>query len=190
MKNLKIVFYLLIFILFWSCQKRNQKKKEYNIGKKENVLNICNDSIIKVYDSLFSIRSEKFNPNNIDFDESIKSDQQLNHFIDSLKVYDTCFYENNERNNFITILILKQYKFHLENYHQGYDLLSMDKNNAGYVIDKYLSILDKKKNDLEMLNSGYIVEYLNRSKNKKNRTQKSLLDDINKISEKQQVELK
>jgi len=97
-------------------------------------------------------------------------------------MYDSCFYKNEKLNYFITVLILKQYKFQLKNYHQGYDLFSMDKNNGKYIVEKYLLLLGKKRNDLEMLNSGYIVDYLSKKEYKKSIIQKNILNEIDELN--------
>ncbi len=50
----------------------------------------------------------------------------------------------------------------------------MNKGNAKYIINKYLTIIHKKSNNVEMLNSGYIVGFLNDKKEiQLNKTQKN-----------------
>lgn len=185
MKIHKIIICFSISFTLFNCQNKKASEKE-NI-----TINNCNDSLIKSYDSLFTVMSNKFNPNDINFDKSIKSNQDVDKFISSVKYNDICFDKSKELDAFVTILILKQYKFHLENYHQGYDLFSMSSGSANYIIDKYLHMIDKNKSNLEMLNSGYIVEFLNTTKAAHlNEFQKRLIDEIDKISIKQKKELK
>ncbi len=57
-----------------------------------------------------------------------------------------------EKNNIAAIVLLKQYLFHLKNYHQGYDLLSMRKGQAKYLIDYFLKI--EHIENKEFVNSG------------------------------------
>ncbi|REC52553.1 hypothetical protein DRF68_02185 [Candidatus Chryseobacterium massiliae] len=167
----------------FNCEKKTSDTKKYNFNKSAHSYNIkCNDSIIKKYESFFITRSENFIPSDINLYKSIESDRKLNSFIDSLKMYDSCFYKNEKLNYFITVLILKQYKFQLKNYHQGYDLFSMDKNNGKYIVEKYLLLLGKKRNDLEMLNSGYIVDYLSKKEYKKSIIQKNILNEIDELN--------
>lgn len=176
-----IIFVITGFTLF-NCQNKSEK---------ENIVVSCNDNLIKSYDSLFVVMGDKFTPNNLNFDKSIQSNQDVDKFIYSVKQNDKCLERSNEFNTFILTLILKQYKFHLQNYHQGYDLFSMNSGNANYIIDKYLYMIGKNKNDLEMLNSGYIVEFLNNTKKiQQNESQKKLVEEINKLIARQKEELK
>jgi len=163
-------------IALFNCQNKE------TFGKARLAINNCSDNLIKSYDSLFVVMSNKFSPKDIDFDKSIKLNEDVDKFIDSIKQNDKCLYKSEELNTFVVILLLKQYKFHLQNYHQGYDLFSMCSGNAKYIIGKYLLLINKKSNDLEMLNSGYIVEFLNTTKAiKLNDSEKKLLDTVNKM---------
>lgn len=181
MKLNSLIIFILISTALSNCQNKSTKE------------NNCNDSLIKSYDSLFVVMAKKFEPTNINFDESIKSNQEVDAFISIVKQNDKCLEDSDAKrlNSFVITLILKQYMFHLSNYHQGYDLLSMNEGNSEYIIDKYLSIINKKNTDLEMLNSGYIVDFLNNTKTVQlDEFQEKLLNEINDTITKQEKELK
>jgi hypothetical protein len=82
---------------------------------------------------------------------------------------------------FVSILLLKQYYFHLANYHQGYDLLAMRTGNAKIIIEQLISFAGLRTKNLEMLNSGYIVDYVKSNKEMSNN--KTIMNLRNKVSD-------
>lgn len=104
--------------------------------------------------------SRHYQPSKIDFSDNKK----LNAF-DLRYIYSKELdKEDSLRNEIADILLLKQYLFHLSNCNQGYDLLSMIKGQAKFIIDYFLT----KHNliiGLEMLNSGHPYTILKMNKN-------------------------
>lgn len=61
---------------------------------------------------------------------------------------------------FIYIILLKMYYYHLVNAHQGFDLLQMcDTENSKYIVNQFKQV-SNLPDRLEMLNSGYVSEFL------------------------------
>lgn len=98
----------------------------------------------------------KYQPNEIDFSKNAT----LNEFdLEYIFTGEELKNQDSLRNEIANILLLKQYLFHLSNHNQGFDLLSMRKGQAKFVIDYFLS----KHNidmDAEMVNSGLPYEIL------------------------------
>ncbi|MGV3461060.1 MAG: hypothetical protein ACO1N9_11480 [Flavobacterium sp.] len=63
------------------------------------------------------------------------------------------------KDEIVTVILLKQYLYHIGNAHQGYDLLQMRKGQVKFLIDYYMKSY-KIESDLEMLNSGYIYDQI------------------------------
>lgn len=77
------------------------------------------------------------------------------------------------------MFLLKLYLFHLKKSHHGYDLLSMRKGQAQFIIDYFIKS-NNIESGIEMLNSGYPYILLSKSKQRKG---KEIQDLIKKIKE-------
>ena len=91
--------------------------------------------------------------------ESIQKDSVLDEAIDGLRENKLILSETGKA-RFIYIILLKMYYYHLVNAHQGFDLLQMcDTENSKYIVNQFKQV-SNLPDRLEMLNSGYISEFL------------------------------
>ena len=127
-----IVLCLLIFISCNIDKGGTEKQSDNSIVIAENVELTRNDSVC-----LHTAIS--FTPTSINLSESIQKDSVLDETIDGLR---------------------DMYYYHLVNAHQGFDLLQMcDTENSKYIVNQFKQV-SNLPDRLEMLNSGYVSEFL------------------------------
>ncbi len=92
---------------------------------------------------------------------------------DSLKKYDLSNIFKNVSNytkeRWVTILLLKQYVYHISNDHQGYNLLDMRNGDTKIIIDEFIRI-NNLSSEKEFLNSGYVYHLVKKTNEFKNDT--------------------
>ncbi|MHA3786609.1 hypothetical protein ACX0HA_00250 [Flavobacterium hauense] len=102
----------------------------------------------------------RYEPISIDFSEN----DTLNMF-DLEYIYSRRDKESIGHNDDIAnIMLLKLYLSHLKKYHQGYDLISMRRGQAKYIIDYYVK-LNGIDTTVEMYNTGHIYKTIKTKKN-------------------------
>jgi hypothetical protein len=87
---------------------------------------------------------------------------------DTIQHYDLAYIFSSIKNDtlkrkLIYPLLLKQYKYHLENGRQGYDLLTMQKCPCAIFIEEFIKI-DSLQYEHEFLNSGYVYYHILKEK--------------------------
>lgn len=150
---MKTKFLILLFVCFLiSCQKNNKtvekaKSEIMSSSKQENLIK----DILK-----FDKYASSYEPNKIDFSDN----KDLNNF-DLNFIYNNDEYKNEEmlKQHITNVLLLKQYLFHLTNYNQGYNLLTMRNAQAKFIINYFLDS-NKISSEKEFINSGYPYELL------------------------------
>lgn len=171
---MKIFIFLFLVVLlqgFLGCE--NKTNNDLSGQKEISFKSKCDSS---EYANILIAYSLEFDPNNVNLDSSLKQNIEIDSFL--TKTDKKCLDRQSNLNYFICILLLKQYYFHFVNYHQGYDLLSMKTGNAKYVIESFQK-LSKLNTNLEMLNSRYVIDYINATEILKN--DKSIMQLVNKI---------
>lgn len=156
---------LLLLILFSSCLQ-NHKSNNIALCDKNTYFNELNEY------------SKSFKPTNLNLENSIKDNQELDTFIDTID--NKCLENQSQYKVFISTILLKQYYFQLSNYNQSYDLLSMKTGSAEKIINGFIGFSKVDKN-IEMLSSSYVFEYLKHNPkitNSEIEKYKSLLDKL------------
>ena len=110
------------------------------------------------YDSLLIRYGNDFEAEKIDLNKCLS--QEVRSFI--LKADTNCLEKQKEYKNFITVILAKLYIHHLQCCNQGYDLLSMKEGAASIVINAFEKLAGYNGQNLEMLNSGIIVDYIDK----------------------------
>ena len=147
-----IVLCLLIFISCNIDKGGTEKQSDNSIVIAENVELTRNDSVC-----LHTAIS--FTPTSINLSESIQKDSVLDETIDGLRDNKLILSETSKA-RFIYIILLKMYYYHLVNAHQGFDLLQMcDTESSKYIVNQFKQV-SNLPDRLEMLNSGYVSEFL------------------------------
>ena len=142
--QMKLLVILIFFPLIFLCQIMENKE--------EKVEPICDFQNLKLK---FEHAINIFNPREVSLSKSMNK----NTFKFIRQIDSVCLMENDDFDNFTIIILIKQYNFHLKEYHQGFDLLMMREGSAKLIIDNFCKIANID-NDIEMLNSGYILEYI------------------------------
>ena len=147
-----IVLCLLIFISCNIDKGGTEEQSDNSTVIAENVELTRNDSVC-----LHTAIS--FTPTSINLSESIQKDSVLDETIDGLRDNKLILSETSKA-RFIYIILLKMYYYHLVNAHQGFDLLQMcDTENSKYIVNQFKQV-SNLPDRLEMLNSGYVSEFL------------------------------
>lgn len=173
---MKYFFFILTCSLgfLFSCSESQQKPKQVASVTQQVNTTDCKEN----YDSMLLVISNEFEPKSINLNNSISS--KASSFI--LNVDTNCLRKQSMYDTFIAIILAKLYSHHLKCCNQGYDLLSMKEGAAKVIIVEFekMAGYDKKPN-LEFLNSGKIVNYINSQPDlQKNLEIQSLLKEINK----------
>ena len=141
----------------------NTQPKEYNCDTKK-------------LDSLLVQYSENFIPTKIGLDECLPSSfDTLFNNIDTICLRSLPHYKYS-----ILIVLLKLYDYHIRVGHQGYDLYSMKSGASKIIIGEFESIGGYTKERLEMLNSGTVLDVIDKEDGlKTNPVIKKYYDQIN-----------
>ena len=150
MKQLSMIFSVLILS---GCQSDTNSRS--NNGSTRNITKIeCSEN----YDSLLLIYAQSFKATEIPLDKNLS--HEVTSFI--LKTDSGCLEKQKEYKTFIAIILGKLYLRHLQCCNQGYDLLSMRNGAASVIINDFEKLAGYKGQNLEMLNSGIIADYIDR----------------------------
>ena len=151
------IFTILVCLLNFFCCNNDKGSTEKQLDK--NSIGINRSDELKKADSICIKKALSFTPTSLILSESIQKDVELDKLIDGLREKQLIVSEVVQK-RFVYIILLKMYYYHLVNAHQGFDLLQMcDTENSRYIVTFFI----KKANlpdRLEMLNSGYVSEYI------------------------------
>lgn len=176
---MKLLSIILNLFLLSSCHENENKI----VLESQTIADTTIKPCINDYDSLLIKYSNSFKATEIDLNKCL-SEQAQSFF---LKVDTNCLVEQKEYRNFIAIILAKLYIGHLQCCNQGYDLLSMKEGAANIIISAFEKLAGYKGENLEMLNSGTIVDYIDKeSLFMNNKTVQLLRKEIKK--EEQRIE--
>lgn len=141
------VLYLLLLIMGCECSNNH-------INNPANVDGIEPSSTIN--QRLLST-GYSFQPKYIELEDAIYSDSSTISLFRDIPL--SILRQQKEYNNFLVIILLKLYYFHILQGNQGYDLISMKKKEAAILIDDFCS-LARVDSNIEMLNSAYVMSFV------------------------------
>lgn len=152
MKLLSIILNALIII---SCQNNSNNAAKKEPGDTVTIIKIdCNEN----YDSLLLEYAKDFRADEIGLDKNLT--EEVSAFI--LRTGTLCLEKQKEYNTFVVTVLAKLYLHHLQCCNQGYDLLSMRSGAASVIIDGFRKLAGYKDRNLEMLNSGTVVDFIDK----------------------------
>lgn len=165
--KMKGYFYILFLLVLYSCNGKVADEK--NVITEEEVITKERD-ILK-----FKNYVQNYSTDKIDLSQN----DSLNEFDLNFIFNDDIYIEEKELKDYISnTILLKQYLFHLKKSNQGYDLMSMRKGQAKFIIDYFLKS-NQLDTNIEFLNSGYPYEILSK-KDKINMDIKNIIEEIEK----------
>lgn len=147
--------YIIAVLLIYSCSSDGNRNIVNGVKGNESETAICNEQEMT---EILKILSTKFEARKLELDSSLIQDKGINLFLDT--VNKTCLKKQVYFRNFITIILLKQYYYHIINFHQSYNLLPMRNGSAKFIIDEFCSISHLDPIHTEMISSGYVVNYV------------------------------
>jgi hypothetical protein len=145
------MFHLLVIgILLTNCNvTTNNEVKESSGSVRQGNCNQNHDTALLKY-------ANEFNPTEINLQKNIS--KELDSFL--LNAYTVCLRKQTKYEFFIAAILANLYYYHLSCCNQGYNLLSMKAGSAGIIINEFENLAGYKSQNLEMLNSEIIVDYL------------------------------
>jgi hypothetical protein len=148
----------------------------FSINNRDSLtVDINEDTLSKI--SVLKSLAISFKPNQLNLTNSIIENLSLNKFLsteDKISIK-----SDKDFNYFISMIILKQYEFHISKYHQGFDLFTMKAGNAGFIVNSFFE-LSHLPEGTKGINSSYILEYIANDESLKNDS--SITEIINRIS--------
>ena len=151
------LFLTLICLLSFFCCNNDKGSREKQLDKNRIEINQNNES--KSDDSICIKVAISFTPTSISLSESIQKDVELDMVIGRLREKQLIVSEIVQK-RFVYIILLKMYYYHLVNAHQGFDLFQMcDTENGKYIVNQFKQV-SNLSDGLEMLNSGFVSEYI------------------------------
>ena len=118
-----------------------------------------------------------FKPKQLNLTNSILENPELNAFL--MNKDKSIIKINSNFEYFITMIVLKQYEFHITKFHQGFDLYTMKAGNAGFIVSSFVEI-SKLPVGIKGVNSSYILEFL--ASNDKLKNEPSIEEIVNRIN--------
>ena len=118
-----------------------------------------------------------FKPKQLNLTNSILENPELNAFL--MNKDKSIIKINSNFEYFITMIVLKQYEFHITKFHQGFDLYTMKAGNAGFIVSSFVEI-SKLPVGIKGINSSYILEFI--AANDKLKNEPSIVEIVNIIN--------
>ena len=118
-----------------------------------------------------------FKPKQLNLTNSILENPELNVFL--MNKDKSIIKINSNFEYFITMIVLKQYEFHITKFHQGFDLYTMKAGNAGFIVSSFVEI-SKLPVGIKGINSSYILEFI--AANDKLKNEPSIVEIVNRIN--------
>lgn len=170
---MKLLFFSINFIFMVGCISSPKSNVTNLVSDTSKQHIICNG---EYYSSLLKY-AYTFEPSTINLSKSLSP--QLDAFL--LNIDTNCLRQQKEYRVFTTIILAKLYYNHLKCCNQGYDLQSMETGGAKVIIEEFKKIAGYQNQQLEMLNSGVILDFLKSDQTlKENTVLKDLIDKIEK----------
>jgi hypothetical protein len=148
----------------------------FSINNRDSLKVVINEDTLSGSSILRSV-ADSFKPNQLNLTNSIIENVSLNNFLsteDKIRIK-----SDKDFNYFISMVLLKQYEFHIIKYHQGFDLFTMRAGNAGFIVNSFIE-LSHLPEVTKGINSSYILEYIANDESLKNDS--SISEIINRIS--------
>jgi hypothetical protein len=179
------VYKQLIIVIFYlsqvGCNSNSRNKAILNESHPLLSTRASCDTI-KV-DSLFKIYAEAFMPTKLGLDKCLPDafDTLLN------KIDSNCLRSLPHYKYSILLVLLKLYNYDIRVGHQGYDLLTMKEGASKIIINEFELIGGYKSERLEMLNSGTVLDVIDKEKElKSNPTLKKYYEEVKQSIKKQE----
>jgi hypothetical protein len=118
-----------------------------------------------------------FKSKQLNLTNSILENPELNAFL--MNKDKSIIKKNSNFEYFITMIVLKQYEFHITKFHQGFDLYTMKAGNAGFIVSSFVEI-SKLPVGIKGVNSSYILEFI--TANDKLKNEPSIVEIVNRIN--------
>lgn len=118
-----------------------------------------------------------FKSKQLNLTNSIVENPELNAFL--MNKDKSIIKKNSNFEYFITMIVLKQYEFHITKFHQGFDLYTMKAGNAGFIVSSFVEI-SKLPVGIKGINSSYILEFI--AANDKLKNEPSIVEIVNRIN--------
>lgn len=154
---MKYIYVIFNIICICGCNSAIDNKailKDSNVTEAENI--VCDQN----YDSLLVIYVNEFTPTAIDLSNSLSSG--IKSFLFSVDT--NCLRKQAEYKYFIAMIFGKLALHHLKCCNQFYDLNQMKDSSAVLLINEFKRIAGYKDQQLEILNSGLITNYMQTDK--------------------------
>lgn len=176
----KLFFLTLIFFLL-SCSNRTEKDMAVcNYSSKFYESTNCKILSDTTYNKKLLLIAKQFEPHHINLDIAIQSDTLFTNVIE--EIGECTIREQTEYDTFLLVVFLKLYQYHLSSCHQGYDLLAMRNDHDSFLIDDLSELMNIDIHYIEMLNSGYVFDFVTSNDSyKHNPTITQLVDSISSI---------
>ncbi|QMU64853.1 MAG: hypothetical protein GKR88_11495 [Flavobacteriaceae bacterium] len=162
---MKKYFLFVALVSFFCCKKEIKSKQSNEIVLIEQKLNNNIDDLL--------IKSKNYVPNQIDLSE-----------IDFLENFNIASIFNDKKNDkskkdlIVNYLFLKQYLYHLKKANQGYNLYSMKKGKAKFLIEYFLQSNNIAEHSEGFINSAVAYNVLKKDKSITNSDILSLISKI------------
>ncbi len=154
---MRIFIFSIILIALSECGSQtsanHDQEKQNNIVKGKQICNPADDSLLLKY-------GNEFTPTDLELDSSLSFD--LKKYLS--KVDTSCLRKVSNYRYFISMVLAKLYLYHLKCCDQSYDLYQMKTGEAAIIINEYDKVSGYNSQNLEMLSSGTIVEFINNDK--------------------------
>lgn len=151
--NLTLIFLILSCL---SCTRNcNSSRSVDSVSCERTIGDTVSDTI---YNRRLLLIAQDFEPQHVGLNASIIDDTLFSNTITEAGI--NTIRKQTDYETFLLIIFLKLYQHHLSSYHQGYDLKEMREGFATFLIDDLFVLMDVDIRDCEMLNSGYVVDFV------------------------------
>ncbi len=150
---MRYIPFLFTVIYIWGCEAGSPGKvaiKDTSISVAKNI--VCDQN----YDSLLLKYANEFAATTIDLNSSLSSG--LKSFL--LSVDTNCLRKQKEYKYFVALILEKLALHHLKCCNQHYDLYQMREGAATIIINEFDRLAGYGGQQLEMLNSGVVMDYI------------------------------
>ena len=160
-----------------------ENNSEIIIVTKSDSIKEINETVANIYspiidDSLHLVKyASNFKAKQLNLTNSILENPELNTLL--MKKDKLIFKSNANFDYFITMIVLKQYEFHITKFHQGFDLFTMKAGNAGFIVSSFVE-LSKLPTGTKGINSSYVLDYI--ASNDKLKKEPSIAEIVNRIN--------
>ncbi len=118
-----------------------------------------------------------FSPKQLNLNSALLENTELNNFLSSTDK--AAIKADPDFDFFITMIVLKQYEFHLTKFHQPFDLFSMKAGNAGFIVQSIVELCALPPETRGMKSSEIITHI---ESNEKLKSDPAISEIVNKIN--------